>query len=279
MANKLSNKIQHECFISKQTPKAVYVLGLLWADGYVSKTTNSINLQCLKDDIDYFYPIFQTTGQYNLYHKKQSLNNKISGTINCSSIHLHSFLKENGYLNKSISSHKTILSNINPNLHQYFLLGLSDGDGCFYINMKNHLFQWTITSTYEQEWDGIESIFSKLNINYRINRVKTIKGGYSQFQINGPKNILKLGNYLYRSKMGLKRKRDKFEQIKSYIKEKSYKILCYDKQHNIISKFDSLAEASSWIGKKRNVSSDIRDACIGKQSTAFGYVWERVKFG
>jgi hypothetical protein len=145
--------------------------------------------------------------------------------------------------------------------------------------MKNHLFQWTITSTYEQEWDGIESIFSKLNINYRINRVKTIKGGYSQFQINGPKNILKLGNYLYRSKMGLKRKRDKFEQIKSYIKEKSYKILCYDKQHNIISKFDSLAEASSWIGKKRNVSSDIRDACIGKQSTAFGYIWERVKFG
>lgn len=273
----MASKIQHECFISNQTPEVAYILGLLWADGYVSKTTNSINLQCLKEDIDYFYPIFQTTGQYNLYHKKQSLNNKISGTINCSSPQLHSFLKENGYLNKSISSHKTILSNIDLNLHQYFLLGLSDGDGCFYINMKNHLFQWTITSTYKQEWGAIESIFHELNINYRINRVKTIKGGYSQFQINGPKNILKLGRYLYGSELGLKRKREKFEQIKLYIEEKSYKILCYDKQHNIISKFDSLAEASTWIGKNRNVSSDIRDACVGKQSTAFGYIWKKVK--
>lgn len=277
MANKLSNKVQHKYFTLNQTPEAVYILGLLWADGYVSKTTYSINLQCLEEDIDYFYPIFQTTGEYNLYHKKQSLNNKISGTINCSSKQFHSFLKENGYLNKSITSHKTILSNIPQSLQSYFLLGLSDGDGCFYINLKNHLFQWTITSTYEQEWDGIENIFSKLDVKYRINRVKTLKGGYSQFQVNGPQNLLKLGEFIYNSDLGLKRKRDKFEQIKLYLEEKSYKILCYDKQHNIISEFDSLADASRWVGKSRNVSSDIRDVCVGKQSTAFGYIWKKIK--
>jgi hypothetical protein len=277
MANKLSNKIQHEYFISNQTPGVAYILGLLWADGYVSKTTNSINLQCLKEDVDYFYPIFQTTGQYNLYHKKQSLNNKISGTINCSSMHLHSFLKENDYFTKSTSSHKKILSTLPQHLQSYFLLGLSDGDGCFYINMKHKLFQWTITSTYEQEWNSIEEIFSKLNLKYRINKVKNGDGGYSQFQINGPQNLLKLGEFLYKGELGLKRKRDKFENIKKYLEEKSYKILCYNKQHDLISEFDSLSEASKWIGKNRNVSSDIRDTCLGKQSTAFGYIWKRIK--
>jgi hypothetical protein len=277
MANTPSTKINHEYFTLTQTPESIYILGLLWADGYVSKTTNSINLQCLKEDIDYFYPIFQTTGKYNLYYKKQSLNNKMSGTINCSSYHFHSFLKENGYFTKSTSSHKKILSIIPHHLHSYFILGLSDGDGCFYINMKHKLFQWTVTSTYGQEWDGIEEIFSKLNIKYRINRVKTEKGGYSQFQINGPQNLLKLGEYLYKNDLGLKRKRDKIEMIKLYLEEKSYKILCYDKQHNIVSEFDSLAEASRWVGKSRNVSSDIRDVCMGKQSTAFGYIWKRIK--
>jgi hypothetical protein len=277
MANQLSTKINHECFISNQTPESAYILGLLWADGYVSKTTNSINIQCLKEDIDYFYPIFQTTGKYNIYYKKQSLNNKMSGTINCSSSHLHSFLKENDYFTKSISSHSKILSTLPQNLHSYFLLGLSDGDGCFYINMKHHLFQWTITSTYEQEWNSIEEIFSKLNLKYRINRVKNGNGGYSQFQINGPQNLLKLGEFLYSGELGLKRKRDKFENIKTYLEEKSYKILCYDKQYNLVSEFDSLAEASRWVGKPRNVSSDIRDACLGKQSTAFGYIWKKIK--
>ena len=76
---------------------------------------------------------------------------------------------------------------------------------------------------------------------------------------------------------GLKRKRDKFEQIKSYLEEKSYKILCYDKQHNIVSEFDSLADASRWVGKSRNVSSDIREVCVGKQLTAFGYIWKKIK--
>jgi hypothetical protein len=276
MANKFSVKVKHECFTLNQTPESAYILGLIWADGYVSKKHNNVRLQCLKEDIDYFYPIFQTTGEYNLYYRKQPLNDKISGTINFSSRELHAFLKENDYVTKSISSHKKILSNISKHLWGDFILGLSDGDGCFYINMNRKMFQWIITSTYEQDWGGVEEIMDELNIKYRINRVARENSRYSQFQVNGPLNVLKVGEFIYSSELGLQRKRNKFEQVKSYIKDKSHEIICYDKQHNVVNKFGSLKEASNWVGKNRDVSNDIRDACVGRQKTAFGFLWERV---
>jgi hypothetical protein len=276
MANKPSIKVKHECFISKQTPESAYILGLIWADGHVCKRYNSVRLQCLKDDIDYFYPIFQTTGEYSLYYRKQPLNDKISGTINFSSRELHAFLSENDYITKSTSSHKKILSNISKHLWRDFILGLSDGDGCFYIHMGRKIFQWIITSSYEQDWGGIEEIMNELGVKYRISRVEREKGKYSQFQVNGPENVLKVGEFMYKGDLGLARKRDKFEQIKSYINGKSYEIICYDKQYNMLQKFNSLKEASNWVGKQRNVSNDIRDVCVGRQQTAFGYIWERI---
>lgn len=276
MANKFSNKVKHEYFTTNQTPEASYIMGLLWADGYIGKNTNDIRLQCLKDDIDYFYPIFKTTGEYNLLYKKQPLNDKICGTIQFSSREVSEFLKENDYINKSISSHRKIMENISKHLWPEFLLGLSDGDGCFYIHMDRKIFQWVITSTYEQEWDAIENIMVDLGIKYRINRVKTKIGGYSQFQVNGPKQVLKVGEYIYNGELGLKRKRDKFEQVKSYVNGKKYKVICYDKQHNVVNEFNTLAEASRWVNRGRKVSTDINDACLKKQPTAFGYIWEKI---
>jgi hypothetical protein len=277
MTFKLSNKINADIFISNPTPESSYILGLWWADGYVSKTTNSINLQCLKEDIDYFYPIFQTTGKYNLYFRKQPLNDKISGTINCSSKGLHDFLVENDYINKSTKSYHNILNSIPKILHPYFFLGLSDGDGCFYYNEKNQITQYIIASTYEQDWESMELLCLEMNIKYRINRTEREGGRYSQFQINNHAGIILFGDYIYQGKLGLDRKRDKFNIIKKYINSiPTYKIFCYDKHSKLIMEFNSLNEASRWMDRGRNVSTDIRDVCIGRQKTAFGYIWKRV---
>jgi hypothetical protein len=53
------------------------------------------------------------------------------------------------------------------------------------------------------------------------------------------------------------------------------KILCYDKENNLICDFSSLKEASLWLNKKRNVSGDINDCIRGRQKTAFGYIWKK----
>jgi len=46
--------------------------------------------------------------------------------------------------------------------------------------------------------------------------------------------------------------------------------------YNAINEFDSLISSSLWINKKRNVSSDINDVCMGRQKTAFGFNWEKL---
>jgi intein-encoded DNA endonuclease-like protein len=94
-------------------------------------------LACVKEDIDYFYSIFKTTGEYNLYYRKRE-NRREQGLINCSSLELSNFLKSNDYLIKSVASPTKILLNIPEEFQSYFYLGFSDGDGCFYYNTKKN---------------------------------------------------------------------------------------------------------------------------------------------
>lgn len=277
MAFKFSNKVNSDLFIKNFTPESSYILGLLWADGYVSKTDNSISLQCLQDDIDYFLPIFQTTGEFNTYTKKQSLNNKLSGTINFSSKPIADFLKENDYTNKSLYSPCKILSHIPTNLHKYFFLGWNDGDGCFYYNSKSNLIQCIVTSTYRQDWKALEHLCSTLNVQYIVRKTIRTSSKYSQFQINQNESIVSFGEYLYSDHtLGLPRKKQKYLEIKSYIDSRSSRrIYCFSKDNILINTFNTLKEASNWIGKSRNVSSDINDVCVGRQATAFGYKWQK----
>ena len=278
MAFPLSNKVDSSMYTTSFTPESSYVLGLLWADGYICKKSNSITLQCSKEDIDYFLPIFRKTGDVNVYYKHQSLNSKISGTIHFSSKIIADFLKENDYTSKSISSPTKILSFIPKNLHKYFFLGWNDGDGCFYFSKNFTTIQAIVTSSYSQDWTALENMCRENAISYTIKRIIRSNSKYSQFQINKNKDIYLLGEYLYNShSLGLPRKKSKYTTIKEYIdKRYSQKIHCYDKEDNLLHVFNTLKEASDWIGKSRNVSTDIMQVCKGKQSSAFGYIWKKV---
>ena len=119
MGFKFSNKIKTELFLEEFTPESSYILGLLWSDGYVSKKTNSISIECVREDIEYFYTIFSTTGDYNLYFRKRE-NRRELGLINCSSFELSTFLKANDYSLKSINTPSKILSKIPIEFHSYF---------------------------------------------------------------------------------------------------------------------------------------------------------------
>jgi len=62
-----------------------------------------------------------------------------------------SFFKEMGKYPHSIDSHEKILNHIPKEYHPYFLRGLIDGDGNFYINLENYCYQFSIASRYEQD--------------------------------------------------------------------------------------------------------------------------------
>lgn len=221
MKNLIKSKttnVDTETFVKPITKESSYILGLLWADGHIEhgKYKYVVNIECLSEDMDYFIPVLNTTGEW-LYYDRTRKGRKPITKAHTSNKELNQYLSSKDYNNKSFKSPKQILKTIPSHLKRYFILGVIDGDGCFYFNEKHGLRQFTITGTFNQDWEDFEQVFKELDINYKINRVSNIKSGYSQIRILNKTNIQKLGEYVYKTikedNIGLPRKYDKYLKI------------------------------------------------------------------
>jgi hypothetical protein len=212
-------KVNTNKFISDIDENGSYILGLLWADGYLNKDkkNNSISIECIKDDMVYFKTIFNKTGEWG-YNERLRTNKKNKVVrLTTNNKYLKDYLSENDFLDKSLSSPTKILNKIPSKLTHYFLLGIIDRDGCFYYNEKRNLRQFSITGSLLQDYSVFEDIFNKLNIKYTIRRIKNSKTGYSQIRISNKSDIKKIGDFIYSdindNKIGLPRKYDKYLKI------------------------------------------------------------------
>ena len=205
-------------FTTNLTKESVYILGLLWADGYINKTNRNsdINLECVDYDMEYFKLILNKIGIWN-YYSRQRNNYKPITKATTSNREILEYLTQHNYSNKSTMSPCSIIETIPSNLLKYFLLGIVDGDGCFYFNQKHFLRQFSIAGSLNQDWTAFEKIFNSLNITYKINRRPNSKNGSSEIRILNKLNILKLGQYIYdtidNDNIGLKRKYTKYLEI------------------------------------------------------------------
>ena len=211
-------KVDVENFYTITSPEMAYILGLLWGDGYLYKKYR-IELGCVLSDADYFYTIFKKTGDWNFTQKiSKNKNDKIQGVIQTSNKNIVMFLEANDYRIKSGVSADKILNLIPTHLQKYFFIGLTDADGSFYYNRKTgHTNQFTIYSTYNQDWSYIENLYKSLNITYKISRIVSKKSKSSMIRITGYTNIQKYGDFIYDTyeldEIGLLRKYKVYKEI------------------------------------------------------------------
>lgn len=203
-------------------PKFVYLLGFLWSDGYISKTTNAVQIEVTKDDFSDLNKVFSVISFTHYFRQRHDKDGEVFGRplvkFHISSSELKSFLVGHDYLNKSIMAPIKILSSIPKNLVSYWWLGHFDGDGCFYKapRIGGSLSIW---STIEQDWSAHIKLLTDLGVSYRIKKYIR-KGGQhksSALVSTNRDSIIKFGNYLYsQGLLGLDRKRQKFLEIKNY---------------------------------------------------------------
>lgn len=196
-----------------------YFLGLLWADGTVSiSDRNRISLKMLEEDILELECVLYKVANW----KKQLIvsgNESWSNTIllRFSDKEFKKFLIENDYSDKSYKSPNKILSNIPEGNRKYFFRGIVDGDGCFFIKKYNgsYVRSFTISSSYEQDWNYMVKLCEKCNFKYSIRRVvnNKSKGHKSSVFKLSTKNIPGFGEYIYDDFFGLERKYFKFKKI------------------------------------------------------------------
>lgn len=184
--------------------KFIYLLGLLWSDGHISKKNNLLGIECLETDMIKFKPILESVSVWSYYRRERQHKPVVNAYITDKLF--RNLLAENDYLEKSTKSPNKIYSKIPKELKKYFMLGIVDGDGCFYFNKKQYARQFILTGTYEQDWSLFEDFFNEIEAKYSIIRIRNKKSGYSQFRITNKKDLINLGNLLYDDMIILDRK-------------------------------------------------------------------------
>jgi hypothetical protein len=218
---KKDSSLNVESFFNIRDAEMAYILGFMWSDGYVSNDGRHFSVGGVENDISKIEWLFDKYGNWcKHYDDRSKYGWQNTLTIIGSNVNIHSFLIDNDYQNKSYMSADKILNKIPDNLKNYWFRGLIDGDGCFYINKTGKVGQFTITSTYEQNWFYFEKLCEDLEIKYKISKFKKINktsgnvNKYSILRILGSE-IIKLGEFLYQGKQfGLDRKLKKFNLIK-----------------------------------------------------------------
>lgn len=215
--SKGKTNIDYNEFIKLDNPEIIYFLGLFWADGFMyrNKNNSTIGIGIVEEDMVVIESHLDKIGKWTkrVNKKKKESTWKPTKTILTNNKRIFDFLLENDYGDKSSVSADKIISKIPKNLLHYFFRGLSDGDGCFYVNKPKKgstQRQFSISSTKEQDWSYVESLFQELNIKYSISR----SNNGSQIRITNKKGIILFGEYIYKGyhsdMIGLNRKYDKY---------------------------------------------------------------------
>lgn len=210
-------------FLNISSPEVAYILGLLWADGYIKndKKRSRIEISGIEEDLKEIKWIFDKIGKWNYYNLFRK-NRKKQLLIQTNNRPIATFLEKNDYQAKSGKSADKILALIPNNLKHYWFRGLIDGDGCFYFNSKQYLTQFSVAGPYNQDWTYLELLCQQLNIKYVIKRKKQLQqkriNKSSILRITNRRDIIKFANFIYynypKDKMGLSRKYNKFLLIK-----------------------------------------------------------------
>lgn len=223
-----------------------YVLGLIWSDGHVEKKRNRVLISLLENDIIDILDIFIKVGKWNItYSNNEKRNYRNQIRLDISDSIFKNFLLENDFIEKSFKSPDKIISIIPENNLKYFIRGISDGDGCFYYNKKQYTRQFTIASTYDQDWSYIINILNNIGCGFKIEKTNKENSKSSIIRITN-KDILKLGHFIYDDFFGLSRKYEKFKLIEDSYDIKNHKIKYGNRKPISINgeKYSSIKEAS-----------------------------------
>lgn len=204
-------------------PELAYFLGFLWGDGYINLSNNSIRIEILETDFNVLESIFDKLTHFTKFSRpsrmtSNNVHHQNQKGVTAQNIELIKFLISLDYDNKSNISHQRAIEYIPLKYQHFWLRGFFDADGCIYYNHKWNLKQFSLASSYEQDWLYLTDIFHQNKVKAKYKQKTQGKNKHSVLTGSGHINCLNLFDLLYPSRIydfGLKRKYDKFKIIES----------------------------------------------------------------
>lgn len=201
--------------IKMSCKESCYVLGLLWADGYLINKGNNkykVLIEMKEEDLLTILPIFEIFGKWNKSRRVRQ-NRKPQLTLSTSNKELYLFLENYGYCQKKTGS-ANILKSIRQDLQAYWIRGFFDGDGCCYINRSLSLYQCSFAGHYEQDWSFLQPLQSAIGLSI-VRRIQNDKSRGSVARFQGKEKLRLFAELIYPNfvfDFGLQRKFNKLSQ-------------------------------------------------------------------
>lgn len=217
-------QIKHDYFSCIDSPEKAYLLGVLASDGNIS--ANMIRLRIHPKDIEMIHFMAKEIN----YLKEPRINKTSYGTLEAG-LSIRSTLMKEDLFKLGFSHNKTysdLFIPLSEELTRFYLLGLFDGDGSVFYTMvttrtehrfgetrEKYRFSYTgntITGTKIGEYLKTKGLDLKM---YPLKKNPKI----CSLQVSRNSDMTTLYNYLYDGhNLGLKRKRDIFEQAVQFYK-------------------------------------------------------------
>lgn len=199
-------------FDNIDTHEKAYFLGLLYSDGYISKTPYGVNIGiALKLEDKYILEYLKK--EFNVNNKISVYKNSAKFSVTCQ--HLYNTLSSYGI--KEDKSHSDyIIPSIKDEFVNSFILGFFDGDGCITIKSTGY----SVVSICCNSKIFLENLEKYLNNHGIITRpISTEKREHNDLfvlYLSKRENQIKFKDFIYKnSKIFLQRKFKKFLQIPS----------------------------------------------------------------
>lgn len=222
-------KVDPRQFLDIKTKEVAYFLGFFWADGFIhyakNKTSNNytIALEIVSEDFNDLSDIFFSLGKWATNSRKRCETWKETTTMTTNSKDIYTFLKENGYDDKSFIEPSLILQKIPDHLVKYFWRGFFDGDGSFNFNLgkerKGKCLQFSSTLGYK--WNELSSFLDKIGASSKIHEYIGKRGSASVLNITAKESMIKAAKFLLSSEIGLTRKTNKMIEFLEKYEKKS----------------------------------------------------------
>lgn len=209
-------KFDIEKFRKVDSEAMAYFLGLLWADGHITKTGYQVILGIVKTDGLEFLKIIEHLGYLSHWEAKRNSGNRQDVLyIAINNKEINAYLRELEYDKKSIVGPTKVLLTIPEKFHRYFWLGFFDGDGGLVTGISKSL---NFTGAFDQDWTELISFLNSYGVSALKVQIKNKEGDYSRISISSKYDMIKICQILYKdfekNSIGLRRKYLKFLELK-----------------------------------------------------------------
>jgi len=193
------------------TKEFAYLLGFLWADGYILKKVDKkgfnhhrIVCEIVSEDFEMIWGNFDNFSKWSISKRKRRDNWKETTTGTINNKYFYEFLESLGFKDKNLGFDKVFLYLNQHRLTDYFMCGLFDGDG--HTDFKRLI---ELSSRISQNWEALENIFKANCISYGIYTYEhpTKKHSSSIIKIQNKKGFDWFCEKFLKNDIGLMRKR------------------------------------------------------------------------